>query len=75
MSCDFSTTIIHDGHDNFKTYINNLEKLTLRTCGKDVSQSAAKYLVIFQVFPQSYDFSMYMAAGLKDLKVIIKWVT
>ena len=46
--------------------------LTWRTPGNDDAQSAAKYLVIVQFLPQSYDFSMYIAAGLKDLKVMIK---
>ena len=48
---------------------------TFGTLGKALSQSAAKYLWIFHVVPQSNDFSMYIAAGLDDLNVIIKWVT
>ena len=43
--------------------------------GKALAQSCAKYLWIFQVSPQSYDFSMYMAAGRNVLNVIIRWVT
>ena len=43
--------------------------------GKLLVQSAAKYRMIFQVLPQSKDFSMYMAAGLKVLKVMMMWVT
>ena len=34
-----------------------------------------EYLVIFQVFPQSNDFSMYIAFGRNVLYVMIRWVT
>ena len=38
----------------------------LEISGKLFSQSAAKYRMIFQDSPQSYDFSMYIALGLKN---------
>lgn len=40
--------------------------------GKEFSQSYAKYLYTFQVFPKSDDLSISIAAGRKVLKVIMR---